>query len=119
MKSVLLVLAAVGGLVVSRMPSVAGEWNAGYDTPGGGKRDFKLVFKVAGDTLSGTVKRSSGDVPLSGTVKADTVRFQYAIDYNGNSLTVSVQALVAGDSMKGTVDFAGADQENFWATRAP
>lgn len=96
--------------------SIAGEWDASINTPGG-PRSFKIVFQVSGDTLTGTVKREAGDVPLTGTIKDSTVRFSYTVNYNGNPLTLTVTATVTGDSMKGTVDFAGAAQDEFRAQR--
>jgi hypothetical protein len=98
--------------------SAAGEWNAQMNTPGG-TREFKVVIQVKGDSLSGTVKRPAGDVPLSGSVKGDVVTFAYTIEYGGNPLVLTVTAKLAGDSMKGSIDFGGNAQEEFSATRAP
>ena len=97
--------------------SIAGEWDASFNTPGG-TRSFKIVFQVSGDTLTGTVKREAGDVPLLGTIKGTVVRFSYTVEYNGNPLELTITATVTGDSMKGTVDFAGAGEDEFWAKRA-
>ena len=97
--------------------SIAGEWDAAFNSPGG-VRNFKIVFQVHGDTLTGTVKRQAGDVPLSGTIKGNAVHFSYTVDYNGNALELTISAVVTGDAMKGTVDFAGAAQDEFWAKRA-
>jgi len=97
--------------------SIAGEWDASINTPGGA-RSFKIIFRVSGDTLTGTVKREAGDVPLYGTVKGDAVRFSYTVNYNGNPLELTITATVTGDSMKGTVDFAGAAEDEFSAKRA-
>ena len=98
--------------------SIAGEWDASFNTPGG-TRSFKIVFQVSGDTLTGTVKREAGDVPLLGTIKGTAARFSYTVEYNGNPLQLTITATVTGDSMKGTVDFAGAGEDEFWAKRAP
>jgi len=118
MKTLLL---AVAMIVLAPAPapaqSIAGEWDAGMNTPGG-PRNFKIVFQVKGDSLTGTVKRQAGDVPLVGTIKGDTVSFSYGIAYNDNTLTLSVRAIVTGDTMKGTVDFGGAASDEFWAKRA-
>jgi hypothetical protein len=97
--------------------SIAGEWDATMNTPGGA-RSFKIVFQVDGQKLTGTVKRQAGDVPLAGTIKDSLVTFSYTVDYNGNPLTLTMTATVKGDSMKGTVDFGGAAQDEFSAKRA-
>lgn len=98
--------------------SLAGEWDAAMNTPGG-VRTFKIVFVVSGDTLSGTVKRAAGDVPLAGTIKGNVVTFSYTVNYNGNDLVLTMTAQVDGDTMKGTVDFGGAAEDEFSAKRAP
>lgn len=96
--------------------NVAGEWNATMNTPGG-PRAFKVVFVQQGDSLSGTVRRATGDVPLQGKVKGNDVTFQYTIDYGGNALTLVVSTTVTGDTMKGAIDLGGVT-ESFSAERA-
>ena len=98
-------------------PTIAGEWNASMNTPGGA-RAFGLVFKVEGEKLTGTVKRDAGDVPLEGTVKGKAVTFSYSVNYNGNALLLTMTATVTGDTMQGTVSFGGQADDEFTATRA-
>lgn len=111
-------LATVTFSTAAAAQSIAGEWDATMNTPGGA-RTFKIVFEVTGDSLTGTVKRASGNVPLRGTLKGNDVKFSYAVSYNGNDLTLTMSARVDGDSMKGTVDFAGAGEDEFSAKRTP
>ena len=108
--------AASAGLTQVQTAQVAGEWDASYNTPGG-PRSFKIVFQVKSDSLSGTVKRSDGEVPLKGTIKGDQISFSYTIAYNNEALALTIVAKVTGDTMAGTVDFAGMAQEEFSATR--
>jgi opacity protein-like surface antigen len=98
--------------------SIAGQWDAAMSTPGG-VRNFKIDFQVSGDTVTGTVHRSAGDVPLRGTIKGNLLKFSYTIDYNGNDLVLTMTVTVDGDTMKGTVDFGGAAEDEFSAKRAP
>lgn len=107
---------SVAILTPPQAPQVAGEWDASYNTPGG-PRAFKIVFQVKGDSLSGTVKRSDGDVPLLGTIKGDEITFRYTIAYNNEALTLTIAAKVTGDTMAGSVDFAGMATEEFSAKR--
>ena len=100
-----------------RAQSIAGDWDASYNSPGG-PIAFKLALKVDGEKLTGTVRRSTGDAPLTGTVKGDSVRFSYSIKYGDNELAVTISAKVTGGTaMKGTVDFAGQVQEAFEAKK--
>lgn len=95
---------------------VAGEWNAEMNTPGG-VRTFKLLLKVDGEKVTGTVKREAGEVPLQGTLKGNDLTFSYTVTYNDNPLAITISVKVAGDTMKGTVDFAGAAQDEFAAKK--
>jgi len=97
--------------------SVAGDWDGSFNTPGGA-RPFKIVLKVDGEKLTGTAKRSSGDVPITGTIKGDAISFSYTINYGGNDLTLIYSGKVAGDSMSGTVSFGGNAEETWSAKRA-
>ena len=76
---------------VAQATSVAGEWDATMNTPGGAI-PFKIVFKQDSTKLTGTVKRRTGDVPLEGTIKDKDVKFNYSITYNDNALVLSVTA---------------------------
>ncbi len=97
--------------------SVAGEWDFAMNTPGG-VRPFKVIFKVDGEKLSGTVKRTSGDVALQGTIKGEAISFTYTVDYNGNALTLGFDGKVTGDAMGGTVSFGGQADDAWSAKRA-
>lgn len=100
-----------------RAQGVAGDWDASYNSPGG-PIAFKLALKADGEKLTGTVKRSAGDSPLTGTVKGDSVKFSYSIKYGDNEVAVTIVAKVTGgNAMKGSVDFAGQVQEAFEAKK--
>lgn len=101
----------------ARAQSISGEWDATMNTPGG-VRNFKIVFKANGDSVTGTVKRQAGDVPLTGTIKGDKLTFSYMITYNDSPMQVTMTTTVTGDSMKGTVDFGGMASDEFSAKRA-
>ena len=102
---------------VAAAQSVAGEWDATLNTPGGA-RQFKIVFKQDGEKLTGTVKREAGDAALTGTIKGTAVQFSYTVDYNGNALTLTMTTKLDGNTMKGTVSFGGQAEDEFSATRA-
>jgi hypothetical protein len=113
-----LVLICVGS-VAAQKSSVAGEWDASYNTPGGPGRPFKLIFKVDGEKLTGTVKRADGDIPLAGTIKDNEIGFYYTISYNGHDLELSFTGKVNGDSMGGNVSFGGNGDDDWSAKRTP
>ena len=101
----------------SAQKSVAGEWDATFNTPGG-PQALKLIFNVDGEKLTGTAKRSRGDVALTGTIKGDDITFSYTIDYNGNPVTVTFTGKVKGDTMGGTVSF-NDNASDEWSAKRP
>ena len=101
----------------SAQKSVAGEWDATFNTPGG-PQSLKLILKVDGEKLSGTAKRSRGDVALTGTIKGDDITFAYTIDYNGNPVTITFTGKVKGDTMGGTVSFNDNATDEWSAKRS-
>ncbi len=104
-----------GGAVAQS--SVAGEWVASMNTPGGA-RPFGLILKVDGEKLTGAVKRASGDVPLEGTIKGNNISFSYTINYNERALSLFFSGKVDGDGMSGTVSFSGNADDTWSARRA-
>ena len=110
-------LVLLGSGSMAAQSPVAGEWDGALNTPGGA-RPFKLIFKVDGEKLTGTAKRTSGDVPLTGTIKGDVITFEYTVNYNDNALTLSFSGKVTGDNMGGTVSFGGNAEDTWSAKRA-
>jgi len=123
MKKVLLIscfalsLTLIFGTAAMAQKSVAGEWDAVFNTPGG-PQPLKLIFKVDGEKLTGTAKRSRGDVALAGTVKGDDIAFSYSVDYNGNSVTLYFTGKVKGDAISGTVSFNESASDEWSAKRS-
>ncbi len=119
MKSMFLALVAGVFTLIGpvQAQAIAGDWDAAMNTPGG-VRNFKITFSVSGDSVTGTVKRQTGDVPLVGTIKDSVVRFSYTVTYNGNPLELTVTATVTGDTMKGRIGFGAQAEEDFSAQRA-
>jgi hypothetical protein len=96
------------GVVVAQNASVVGTWDGEFDTPGGA-RPFKMELKADGEKLTGTAKRPSGDVPITGTIKGDAVEFAYTIMYGDNALTLYFSGKLDGDSMNGVVTMGSTD----------
>jgi hypothetical protein len=113
-----MLLVSGSALAQGKGKSVAGIWNASVTTPNGGGNPT-LTFAVKGDSVSGTVKRPTGEViPLRGTIKGSDLTYTYTISNNGQPVPVTVKAKVVGDSLSGTMDFAGAMTGQITAKRA-
>ncbi len=81
-----------------------GTWTGTIETPGP-SMPFNLVIRTHGDSLTGTVRRSSGDVALLGTIRSDTLTFYYTILYNDHPFTVNLHGVLNGDTLKGQADY--------------
>jgi hypothetical protein len=101
---------------LAQAKSIAGEWDAAMSTPGG-VRNFKIVFTVDGEKLTGTVKRAAGDVPLTGTIKGKDVAFTYVVRYGENDLMISMTGTLDGDDIAGTVSFGESGQQDQWSAK--
>ena len=113
-----MLLVSGGAVAQEKGKSVAGIWNASVTTPNGGGNPT-LTFAVKGDSVTGTVKRPTGEVvPLKGTIKGGDLTYTYTITSDGQSVPVTVKAKVVGDSLSGTMDFAGAMTGQITAKRA-
>lgn len=111
-----MILFAGLGVASAQTTSVAGDWDASMNTPGGAVT-IKLIFKVDGEKLTGTVKRSSGELPLQGTIKGSDISFSYTVNYNGNDITLTFTGKVSGDSISGNVSFGGQADDQWTAKR--
>ena len=98
--------------------SIAGTWNATVKLPNGGGNPT-ITFAVKGDSVSGTVKRASGEsFPLRGAIKGKDLHYSYSIPGESQPILVTVKATVMGDSLSGTMDFAGRGTGQLSAKRA-
>ena len=110
----LLSLLALSSLALAQ--SVAGDWDAEMETPGQPSL-AKITFKQDGEQLTGTVKRASGDSPLTGTIKGKAVKFSYTINYNGSALAIGITGTLDGDMIKGTASINEGTFEGGWMAK--
>jgi hypothetical protein len=96
MKKLLLALLTFSIIGFSAVPCLAqsspaaGEWDVALNTPGG-VRNFKMLFVVDGEKLTGD---------------------------NDNDLVITMTGIVDGDAIKGSADFGGFAQDEWSAKRA-
>ncbi|QQS48870.1 MAG: hypothetical protein IPM66_09720 [Acidobacteriota bacterium] len=101
--------------------NAAGDWDVVLNTPGGA-RNFKAVFKVDGDKLTGELKREGssepGGLPIQGKVNGSEIQFSYTVKYQDNDLLITMSGKVDGDSMSGKADFGGFAEDEWSAKRS-
>ncbi len=87
---------------------IAGEWAMATETPQG-KNEGTLTIRKDGSNFKGTV--SGGRLPQpvdleEVTLDGNALTFRYTVNFGGQSLTVTVEATVEGDTFKGTASIA-------------
>jgi hypothetical protein len=121
MKKLLLALLTFSTIGFSAIPCLAqsspaaGEWDVALNTPGG-VRNFKMLFVVDGEKLTGELKGPG--YLLQGTAKGKDVKFSYTVKYNDNDLVITMTGIIDGDAIKGSADFGGFAQDEWSAKRA-
>ena len=100
------VIAAIvaGAVALPAQSGAAGNWTLSVDSPQG-TTQATLRLAVDGGAVKGSLSSDMGEMPLSGTVSGDQVKFQF--DYSGPSgaLTITATATVSGDDIKGDLDY--------------
>jgi hypothetical protein len=106
---------------------ITGTWV--WSTPGrdgGEPRKSTLKLKVEGEKLTGklsTPARQGGEAReteiTEGKVKADEVSFTVVREFNGNKMTSKYSGKVAGDVLKGKIEFErnGEKQSRDWEAK--
>ena len=88
----------------AKVTDVSGTWELNVESPMG-SRASDAIFTQTGETLGGKMVSPRGEVPLTGTVKGDTVNFSITVNAQGQTLQIDYTGTVTGDAMSGTVVF--------------
>jgi hypothetical protein len=85
---------------------VTGVWDMLVESPQG-QISVTGTFKQEGEKLTGTQASPMGEVTLEGTVVGAEIKYQIAIDMQGQQMTIVFAGTVDGDTMSGLFDFGG------------
>jgi hypothetical protein len=88
----------------AKVTDVSGTWELNVESPMG-SRASDAIFTQTGETLGGKMVSSRGEVPLTGTVSGDAVKFGINVNVQGQNLQIDYSGTVTGDTMSGTVVF--------------
>lgn len=110
MKNALLALSAVALASVALFAAdVSGTWNVEGDVYGHPVK-FSCALKQDGETLSGTATLEGKDVPVTGSVKENTVTFEYDSDAQGTVYHLVFTGTLGEDGgLTGTIAVAGVE----------
>ena len=88
----------------AKVTDVSGTWELNVESPMG-SRASDAIFTQTGETLGGKMVSPRGEVPLTGTVSGDNVKFGINVNVQGQNLQIDYTGTVTGDTMSGTVVF--------------
>lgn len=112
MKHLAAVLAIVCGFVVALAAApadVSGTWNTDGDVVGNAVK-FTCTLKQDGEKLTGTGMMQGKEQAIVGTVKDKTVRFEFDVDYEGNTYhNVYTGTLKDDKVIEGKIEVAGVE----------
>ncbi len=99
--------------------AVDGTYNVEMSTPMG-KQTGTVIFKCAGNALTGIYKTARGDQNFTGTVEGDTCKWQQTIPSPmGGTLTLSFNVKVTGNDLAGTVQLGQFGNAPMKGTKVP
>ncbi len=104
--------------VAAKVTDVSGTWELNVESPMG-SRASDAIFTQSGETLGGKMVSSRGEVPLTGTIDGDTVKFGINVNVQGQSLQIDYSGTVTGDTMSGTVVFGSFGDGKWTGKRKP
>jgi hypothetical protein len=110
-------LCLISATLLAEPAKVAGVWNVALELETV-KGHPVLTIKQDGEKLTGTYEGRYGPSALEGTVKEKDVEFTVTMVAEGMRTTGTFAGTVDGDTMSGTVDFEGAGEGTWSATRA-
>jgi L-seryl-tRNA(Ser) seleniumtransferase len=98
--------------------NVVGRWNVSLEL-GSIVGHPTLDLKQDGEKLSGTYKGRYGAAPIEGAVKENEIGFTVTMNAEGQETSGYFSGTIDGDRMSGSVEFEGAGEGTWTATRAP
>jgi D-glucosaminate-6-phosphate ammonia-lyase len=88
----------------AKVTDVSGTWELNVESPMG-SRASDAVFTQTGATLGGKMVSSRGEVPLTGSIEGEAIKFGINVNVQGQDLQIDYTGTVTGDTMSGTVVF--------------
>ncbi len=99
------------------LADLTGTWNVSVQTPDQAVSST-LIVAQKGDSLSGNLESELGSAPVLGSVKGDTVTFDFGLDMGGQVINIRAMGLLTDkDNMSGQMDVSGMGTMPFSAKR--
>lgn len=97
--------------------SVTGDWDVTVQSPQG-TTNVLVTLKQDGEKLDGLFKSPLGELPFSGTLTGNEMKFNFMFPVDGQPLAITMTGKVEGDAITGKADFGGFAEGDWSAKRA-
>ena len=115
--AVFLVLAAVPAFAQTADPT--GTWDLMFSTQQG-PIAAQMVVNKQGDAYAGSISSELGQAPIEAAVKGNAMTVGFTmVTGGGDNLSVTLNATITGDELKGSFDAGGSGSGEFTGKRAP
>jgi hypothetical protein len=118
LNTTLLALSLLTASPVFAQTNITGDWDVTVVSPQG-PNTTPVTFTQEGDKVSGMFKSPQGTLPFdSGSITGNELKFTFTINFQGNSLPITLTGKVDGATMAGKADFGGFAEGEWSAKRA-
>ena len=116
--AMVLTLVVLALVVVAAQTDVTGSWDMTINTDQGALPGT-LTLQQDGEALSGSLISDQGTIEFDGgTVSENKLEWVVEIDAGGQFIEISMNGVVDGDMISGTMDFGGYGGGDWTAKRA-
>jgi hypothetical protein len=97
--------------------SVVGDWDVTINSPQGANTT-RVAFTQEGEKVNGLFKSPMGELPFTGTMTGNELKFAFQIPFQGAALDITMTGKVEAETMTGKADFGGMAEGDWTAKRA-
>jgi hypothetical protein len=98
-------------------PNIAGDWDVTVQTPQG-TNTVLVTLKQDADKVDGLFKSPLGELPFTGTLVGNELKFNFTFPVDGQPLLITMTGKVDGEAIAGKADFGGF-AEGDWSAKRP
>jgi hypothetical protein len=111
------IMTTVVAVALVAQTDVSGNWDVEFDTEQGAS-SATMTLQQDGEKLTGEMATDQGTLEFEGTITGDKVAWVVEVDAGGQLIEITLEGVVDGDQMMGTLDFAGYGGGDWTAKRA-
>jgi hypothetical protein len=114
---IMLVLGVLAAAPAFAQTNIAGDWDVTINSPQG-SNTTRVTFKQDAGKVNGLFKSPAGELPFTGTMDGDELKFTFTINFQGMPLDIKMTGKADGDAIAGKADFGGFAEGDWTAKRA-